>query len=72
MSLAELLVVFVVALIVLGPQHLAATAQTLAKITIKFRHLKTKLADDFENHVKLEQLKQNIARAEQAEKSNAE
>lgn len=72
MSLAELLVVAVVALLVLGPQRLASVAQGMFKFLFKLRQLKNKLEDGLEEQFKLEQLNHNIERAKKAEEKHAE
>lgn len=65
MSLAELLVVAIVALVVFGPEKLPKLAFELGKLWSKWQKVANEFNQEFEKHVTLEQ---NEAKAEKADK----
>ncbi len=68
MSFAELLVILIVALIVLGPERLPSLAEKLGRLIAKTRSLTDGLKQEFDQQLNQDQLKQNQQRAEQADK----
>ena len=72
MNFAELVVIAVVALLVLGPERLPALARTIGGWVQKARDVSKQLQTEFEDEMKQDQLKQNIAKAEAAEKQDTE
>lgn len=66
-SFAELLLIFIVALCVLGPKQLPVAAQQLGKWLARARQLKSQLDKSIDDQLKQETLAQNIARAKSKE-----
>jgi Tat protein translocase TatB subunit len=53
-GMPELLVIFVVALVVLGPKRLPELARTLGKAMAEFRRQSTDIIDEFQNQMRVE------------------
>lgn len=69
MSIAELLVIALVALCVFGPNKLPELAQNIGRLVGKARKLKTQF-DEYLHQQQLQlELEKNIKKAEQADKS---
>lgn len=69
MSIAELLVIAVVALLVLRREHLATLAQTLAKVMQQAQGVRQLFEQRMDEQLKQAQLQNNLARAEEAERN---
>lgn len=69
MSLTELLVTLLVALIVFGPKQLPMLAKHLGLLFGKANRLKSRAADLIDIELKQQQLTENIKKAMEAEKS---
>lgn len=71
MGFGEIILILLVALIVLGPQHLSRVALTVGKIVKQCQHFSNDLQKTVTQQVELEaQLKENEAKAALAEKSS--
>ena len=68
MGFWELLLTLLVALVVIGPQRLPGVARSLGRAMAQFRQLTDKVQGEFEQQMKLDQLQENIAKAEAIEK----
>ena len=68
MSIWELAIVAIVALLVLGPERLPSAARTAGKWFAKAKQISDKLQHDIREQLKIEELNKNIARAKQVEK----
>lgn len=66
MSLSELIVIFLVALIVFGPSKLPELGYNLGKLIAKARQLKAQLEHLLQQHQQQLALEENIKKAEQA------
>lgn len=67
MSGGELLLTLIVALLVFGPNKLPLLARHLGRIAQKFNQYRQKAEDIFHEQIAIEQLKENIKKAEKAE-----
>jgi Tat protein translocase TatB subunit len=67
MSLTEILLILLVALLVLGPKHLPEVAYWLGKGMQQFNILRNRLQQEFNSQIKLAELKHNEAKASAAE-----
>ncbi|MDF2867235.1 MAG: hypothetical protein K0S11_705 [Gammaproteobacteria bacterium] len=70
MSLSEILLILLVALIVLGPKRLPEVAYWLGRCMQWFNALRCKLQTEFNNQVKVAELKHNETKAAAAEQHN--
>ena len=68
MGFSELVIVLLVALIVFGPEHLPSLARGMGRCVAKLRGASEFLQAEIDKQIKLEDLKDNIAKAEAAEK----
>ena len=68
MSLAELLIIFLVALIAFGPKQLPMVARHLARGAKILTHYKEQVAQIWHSHVNEMQLKDNEEKASEADK----
>jgi Tat protein translocase TatB subunit len=53
-GMPELVVIFVVALVVLGPKRLPEVARTLGKAVSEFRRQSSEIVDEFQTQMRLE------------------
>lgn len=67
MSLSELLVIFIVALVVFGPDKLPELARNLGKVVAKGRRLKQQIDEKFHQQDLQLQLEENLKKAEKAD-----
>jgi sec-independent protein translocase protein TatB len=67
MSSAELLLIFLVALIVFGPSKLPMLAQHLAKLIKRMDYMKQQLSAFWQSQIQEQQLQENIKKAEKAD-----
>jgi sec-independent protein translocase protein TatB len=67
MSSAELLLIFLVALVVFGPAKLPMLAQHLGKLVKRMEHLKQQLTRFWQTQLQEQQLQDNIKKAEKAD-----
>lgn len=68
MSLAEVLVIALVALIVIGPKQLPTVAHHCGRYYQLLRNGYQQIRNQFNDQLKQEQLKENIRKAEEVEK----
>ncbi len=68
MSLAELFIILLVALIVLGPEQLPTVAYKLGQWLQSLRRLTDDTRRELDQHLQLEQLHQNELKARQADR----
>ena len=68
MSSGELLLIFLVALLVFGPNKLPMLANHLGQLMRKLNQWQQNLSQLWENHLKQQQLEDNTKKAEQADK----
>lgn len=68
MSIAETLVILVVALIVFGPEKLPELAKHLGKLAAKSKHFKDQLAQLWHQQQLQFELDENIKKAQEADK----
>ncbi len=68
MSMAELFVVFLVALLVFGPEQLPGLARSLGRLIGKWHDLSDRVKAEIRGQAQLEQLKHNTEKAEKADK----
>ncbi len=67
MSLAELLVIFIVAMVVFGPEKLPELATRLGRLAAKGQHIKHKIHEMIEKEKLQFQLEENEKKAQAAE-----
>ena len=67
MSMGELLLTFIVALIVFGPKKLPMVAHHLGKLMVRFNAYKQQVTDLWQQHMKEQQLQENQRKAEKAD-----
>lgn len=67
MSGAELLIILLVALLVLGPKQLPQIARFLGKTIAYFKRAQGAIEREYQSQCQIAQLQDNIARAKQAE-----
>lgn len=72
MSLSELLIILVVALLVFGPSKLPELAHNLGKLFAKGRYLKEKFESQLHKQQLQFDLEQNIQKADEADKKYME
>ena len=70
MSLAELLIILLVAMVVFGPEKLPSVARHLGKWAAKGQQLKNKVLAQIDKEKLHLQLEDNIKKAETAERSD--
>lgn len=68
----ELLLIFVVTLLVFGPEKLPTIVRTAGFYMAKIKNLATKVQDDINQQLQLEELKQELQKQENQLKSQAE
>lgn len=64
----ELFLVLIVAVLVLGPKQLPLAAKQLGRVVAGIKRFYQQYRNEFDQMIKLSELQNNIARAEQAEK----
>lgn len=67
MSLAELLLILIVALIVLGPKQIPQVAHQVGRFLAKCKRIYNYYSNEIDKSIKFAELQNNIARAEKAE-----
>lgn len=67
MSLTEILLILVVALIVIGPKQIPQVAHQVGRFLAKCKQIYNYYRNEIDQSIKFAELKNNIARAEQAE-----
>lgn len=72
MSIAETLVILVVTLVVFGPEKLPELAKHFGKFAAKSKHLKSQLAEMWQQQQLQFELDENIKKAEAADKKYQE
>ena len=72
MSLSELLIVILVALVVFGPEKLPELAHNLGKLAAKGKQLKQQFNDQVQQHQLQFQLEENEKKAAEADKAYGE
>lgn len=70
MSLSELLLILIVALVVFGPDKLPELAKTLGRLFLKMQRLKERFSHLLYEQKQQFQLHDNISKAEAAEKKH--
>tara|TARA_B110000879_G_C11089700_1_gene478406 strand:+ start:757 stop:975 length:219 start_codon:yes stop_codon:yes gene_type:complete len=68
MSLPETIVIFMVALIVFGPDKLPELAKHVGKLVAKGRHLKSQFDEQWQKQQRQFELDENLKKAEEADK----
>lgn len=67
MSSGELLLTFLVAIVVFGPNKLPMLAEHLGKLVRHLNHLKQQVTNFWQNQLDEQQLKENTRKAEKAD-----
>ena len=67
MSMGELLITLIVALVVFGPKKLPMLAQHLGLLLGRFNHYKQQTATFWQQQLKEQQLQENIRKAQKAD-----
>ena len=68
MSIAELLLILIVALVVLGPNRMTTLARHAGRLWNQIQTFRDKFKQDWEQQLKQTQLDENQAKAKQADK----
>lgn len=68
MNIAELLLILIVALIVLGPERMTTLARHAGRFWNQFQTFRDKFKQDWDQQLKQTQLEENQTKAEQADK----
>lgn len=69
MSLGEMLVILVVALLAFGPDKLPSLAKNIARVIEKLQAFKMQLQTEIDSTLKEQQYQENLRKAESVEKS---
>jgi sec-independent protein translocase protein TatB len=67
MNFAEILVIFLVALIVVGPKEIPRLAEKLGKLVGRWQRVSRDIQDQLDLELKKQQLNENIIKAELAD-----
>ena len=72
MSFAEVVIILIVALIVIGPERLPSAARTVGRWVQGVKNFSSGIQSEFDQQIKQEQLEENIRKAEAAERNSGE